>query len=167
MLEPLIPETAKAVRRTLNLSLLEALKGVPKGLKVERPQPLFRKVSRGEIGEKLKGEGEMGEVTPEDVAKLGLKVAKVIGVEEVPKAKKLYKLKLDLGGGVIKQTVAGLKEYYKSEELLGKLVVVVSNMKPTRLMGLESEVMLLAAVEEGKVSIIVPEKPIKLGSEIY
>jgi methionyl-tRNA synthetase len=167
MLEPLIPETAKAVRRTLNLSLLEALKGVPEGLKVKRPQPLFRKISRKEIGGKPRGEAEMVEVTPEDVARLGLKVAKVVGVEEVPKARKLYKLKLDLGGGVIKQTVAGLKEYYKYEELLGKLVVVVSNMKPTRLMGLESEVMLLAAVEEGKVSIIVPEKPVKLGSEIY
>ena len=164
LLEPLIPETAEALRKQLKLSLAEALEKPVEGLEVEKPKPLFRKISREELAEK--GGAEAG-VTPQDVAKLGLRVARIIGVEEVPKARKLYKLRLDLGGGLTKQTVAGLKEYYSPEELLGKLVVVVSNMKPAKLMGVNSEVMLLAASEEGKVAILVPEKPVKPGSRIF
>lgn len=168
LLEPLIPGTAEAIRRSLNLSLQEALKGVPEGLKIGRPQPLFRKISREETGVKPERDGkEVGEATPEDLEKLGLKVAKIVEVEAVPRAKKLYRIRLDLGGGMVKQTVAGLKEHYKPEELLGKLVVVVSNMKPAELMGLRSEVMLLAAVEEGKAAILTPEKPVKPGSRVY
>lgn len=166
MLEPLIPQTAQSIRKMLRLSLSQALHGVQGKWEVEKPAPLFKKLSREEIRGKLGVEGVM-EVTPEDLAKLGLKVAKIVEVEEVAKAEKLYKMRLDLGGGLLKQTVAGLKEHYKPEELLGKLVVVVSNIRPAKLMGVESEVMLLAAVDEEKVSIITPERDVKPGSRVY
>jgi methionyl-tRNA synthetase len=171
MLEPLIPETAGKLRLMLKLSLDEALKDFKSQHEISKPEPLFRKVSREEIAEKLKlvrGVKTVEEVTPQTLAKLGLKVGRIIEVSEIPKSKKLYRLKIDLGGGEMRQAVAGLKEYYKAEELKNKLIAVVSAIKPAKLMGVESEVMILAAEDEdGKPSILVPDKPVKPGSKIY
>ncbi|MHC1586574.1 MAG: methionine--tRNA ligase [Candidatus Hecatellaceae archaeon] len=169
MLEPLTPETAASIRGMLNLSLEEALKEAPAGRGIVKPKPLFRKISMQEVEGKLRGGRleEAGLATPEDLARLGLRVAKIIEVEEVPGAKKLYKIKLDLGGGLTRQTVAGLKPHYKPEELLNRLIVVVSNMKPTKLMGVESEVMLLAADDGETVAVLTPDRPVKPGSKVY
>lgn len=168
MLEPLIPETASKMRDMLGISLKEAVQGLPANHKVKRPKPLFRKVSLKELKPKAEFKVEaVGEVTPEDLAKLGLKTARILEVEEIPGARKLYRIKLDLGKGEIKQSVAGLRGYYKPEELKGKLVVVVSNMKPAKLMGVESQVMLLAAQDGETVSILTLDRPVQPGSEIF
>ncbi|RLI35568.1 methionine--tRNA ligase [Candidatus Bathyarchaeota archaeon] len=165
LLEAFTPTVALEIWRMLKLKPGENLKA---GHQVALPKPLFRKVSLKEVEEKAGGGVKVLEekVTPEDLARLGLKVAKIVEVEEVPGARKLYRIKLDLGGGLIKQTVAGLKTYYRADELLGKLVVVVSNMKPVKLMGLDSEVMILAAEDDGRVAILTPERPVKPGSRI-
>ncbi len=171
MLEPVMPENAGRLRSMLRLSLEEALKGFEGEHEIIRPKPLFRKVSREEISEKLKAVRKVetvGEVTSETVAKLGLKVGRIVEVSEIPGSKKLYKLRIDLGGGEVKQAVAGLKEHYSPEELKDKLIAVVSAIKPAKLMGVESEVMLLAAEDQdGKVSILTLDRPVKPGSKIY
>ncbi|MCS7116203.1 MAG: hypothetical protein RMJ31_03055 [Nitrososphaerota archaeon] len=92
-------------------------------------------------------------------------MGKIVEAEMVPGAKRLILLKIDLGGE-IKQSVAGIGEQYKPEDLKSKLVVVVTNLKPRRVFGLNSEVMLLAAVDGQTISVIEPDKQISAGSKV-
>ena len=101
--------------------------------------------------------------TIEDFRKLELKVAQIKEVTEHPNADKLLVLTVDLGDK-IKQVVAGIKSFYTREELLGKYVVVVDNLDPAVLRGVESQGMVLAGSDESGIVIISPEKPLKLGS---
>ena len=105
-------------------------------------------------------------VSFEEFSKIDMRIGRIIEAEPVPNSKKLLKLKIDLGGGVVKQSVAGLADQYKPEELKSKLVAVVTNLAPRKIFGLESEVMLLAAVDGDKVSILQPDKQPKEGSKI-
>ncbi len=102
-------------------------------------------------------------ITIEDFKKLELKVAEIKEVNEHPNADRLYVITLDLGGKT-KQVVAGIKGSYKKEDLVGKQVVVVDNLEPVVLRGVESQGMLLAASDENGIVIISPLKPMKLGS---
>ena len=95
-----------------------------------------------------------------------LKVGVVVEAEEVPKSKKLLKLQVDLGESGKKQVVAGIKEFYSAESLIGTQVCVVANLKPAKLMGMLSEGMLLAAKDEEGLCLIRPEKPKKAGTPI-
>lgn len=100
-----------------------------------------------------------------DFKKLEMKVGTVKKVIEIPNSKKLLKMQVDIGGA-LKQVVAGLKAYYKPEELEGKQFVFVTNLEPAKLMGELSEIMILAAVEGDKVVLIRPEKEISNGAII-
>ena len=95
-----------------------------------------------------------------------LKVGVVLEAEEVPKSKKLLKLQVDLGEDGKRQVVAGIKEFYSAESLIGTQVCVVANLKPAKLMGMLSEGMLLAAKDEDGLCLIRPEKPKKAGTPI-
>jgi len=100
-----------------------------------------------------------------DWQKLDLRVAKILKVEEIEGADKLYKLEIDLGKE--KRTlVAGLKPYYKPEELIGKSCIVFTNLEPKTLKGIESQGMILAAVseDESKVRLLQPDEDIEVGS---
>ncbi len=103
--------------------------------------------------------------------KLDLRIAKITEVKPHPNADKLYLFTVDLGKEK-KQLVAGLKEYYKPEELKNKLCVVFTNLEPATIRGIKSEGMILAAVKrnkqgkEEKVILLIPEKDIELGSRI-
>ena len=101
----------------------------------------------------------------EDLAKLELRIGKIVHVENHPDASKLYVLQIDMGESQT-QLVAGLKGYYSPEELEGKLIVVVVNLEPKTLRGVTSYGMLLAAQSEDKVVILTPEKDIPPGSLI-
>jgi methionyl-tRNA synthetase len=101
--------------------------------------------------------------TIEDFRKLELKVAQIKEVSEHPNADKLWVLTLDLGDKA-KQVVAGIKNSYTREELLGKYVVVIDNLDPVILRGVESQGMILAASDENGIVIVSPQKPLKLGS---
>jgi methionyl-tRNA synthetase len=94
-----------------------------------------------------------------------LKVAQVVSVADHPNADKLYLLKINLGSEE-RQIVAGLKPYYKPEELLGRKIVVVANLEPAILRGEKSEAMLLAAQDGASVVIVVPERDVAPGSPI-
>jgi len=102
-------------------------------------------------------------ITIEDFRKLELKVAKIKEVQEHPNADKLYIIILDLGDKT-KQVVAGIKGSYQKEGLVGKQVVVVDNLEPAVLRGVESEGMILAASDEAGITIISPQREVKLGS---
>ena len=103
----------------------------------------------------------------EEFKKLEFKVAKIVSVADHPNADKLYVMKIDLGGET-RQIVAGLKPYYKPEELEGMVTVVVTNLEPAKLRGVESTAMLLAAQEGDVVSCLQPDpgKPVSPGSKV-
>ena len=101
----------------------------------------------------------------EDFKKLELKVAEIKEVKEHPNADKLYVISVDLGGRT-KQVVAGIKGFYKKEELLGKQVVVVDNLQPAILRGVESQGMLLAVGDAQGIAIVSPERKVSLGSTV-
>lgn len=101
--------------------------------------------------------------TIEDFRKIELKVAVIKEVTEHPNADRLYVVTVDLGDKT-KQLVAGIRASYSKEELIGKQVVVVDNLDPALLRGVESQGMLLAASDENGIVIISPQKPVKLGS---
>ena len=104
-------------------------------------------------------------ISIDDFKKINLKVARILECEAVPKSKKLLKLKLKVGE-IEKQIVSGISEHYKPEELIGKLIVVVDNLKPSKLMGIDSHGMLLAAKQNGELKIVTIEGEIEPGAEV-
>ena len=102
-------------------------------------------------------------LTYEDFRKIELKVAEIKEVNDHPNADRLYVITIDLGDKT-KQIVAGIKASYQKEELVGKQVIVVDNLEPAMLRGVESQGMLLAASDETGIVIVSPERKIKLSS---
>jgi methionyl-tRNA synthetase len=107
----------------------------------------------------------ISEISYEEFSKIDLRVAQVKEAERVEGANKLLKLKIDLGGEQ-RQIVAGIAEKYSPEELIGKRIVVVANLKPAKIRGVESKGMLLAAKDGEILSLVCPEKEIKGGSPV-
>jgi methionyl-tRNA synthetase len=95
-----------------------------------------------------------------------LKIGTIIEAEEVPKSKKLLKLQVDLGEGKNRQILAGIKEFYSAESLIGTQACVVANLKPAKLMGMMSEGMLLAARDDDGLHLLRPEAPKKSGTKV-
>ena len=101
--------------------------------------------------------------TIDDFKKIELRIGEIKEVDDHPNADRLYVVKVDLGDKT-KQLVAGIKSSYQKEELLGKQVVVVDNLDPAQLRGVQSEGMLLASSDEEGIAIISPLRKMKLGS---
>ncbi len=104
-------------------------------------------------------------VTIDEFKKLDIRVGRIVKAEKIKKSRKLIRLEVDIGGEV-RQIVAGIAETYEPEELVGKLVVVLTNMKPAKLMGVESQGMLLAADVDGKAVLLMPEREVPPGSKV-
>ena len=102
-------------------------------------------------------------ISIDDFRKVELKVATVKSAEAHPNADKLIVLQVDLGSEQ-RQICAGIRDHYTPEELVGKQVVVVANLETAKLRGLESQGMLLAASDDGRVIILTPEKPVLAGA---
>lgn len=98
-------------------------------------------------------------------SEIDLRVAEIKAVEEHPNADKLLVLKIDTGDGE-KQLVAGIKNHYSAEELIGRKIIVVNNLAPAVLRGVESQGMLLAARDDDKVVLLTTEKDVKSGSSV-
>ncbi|MGO9136386.1 MAG: methionine--tRNA ligase [Syntrophales bacterium] len=141
--------------------------GLTDGNSLKRSDALFPRV-------KYEKEREKEEVTDKemqpvkslidyaDFEKVDLRVAKVIGAEAIPKSNKLLKLRIDMGEN--RTLVAGIAKDYKPEELIGKRIVVVANLKPTKMMGIESQAMLLAAdTEDGLTLLCFDREPVTGG----
>ena len=106
------------------------------------------------------------EITYDDFAKLQLQVGVIVKCEAVPKSKKLLCSQVRIGSQT-RQIVSGIKAHYTPEEMVGKRVMVVTNLKPAKLAGVMSEGMLLCAEDaEGNLSLMVPEKRMPAGAEI-
>jgi len=105
-------------------------------------------------------------VSFEDFSKMDLRVGKITKAEAVPQSRNLIKMLIDIGNGELRQAVAGIAQYYSPKELEGKQVAVIANLQPKRMFGIESTVMILAAEDEKTVSILLPDRPVNVGSKV-
>ena len=106
------------------------------------------------------------EITFDDFGKLQFQVGEIIACEEVKKSRKLLCSQVKIGSQV-RQIVSGIKSHYSAEEMVGKKVMVVTNLKPAKLAGILSEGMILCAEDaDGNLSLMVPEKEMPAGAEI-
>lgn len=108
---------------------------------------------------------EEGLVSFEDFKKLKLRVAQIKEVSDHPNADRLYVVKIDTGTS-LKTIVAGIKKSYSKEELIGKKVVIIENLQPAVIRGVESQAMLLAASSEDTQSVLTPAKDMPVGSSV-
>ncbi len=158
MLTPIMPESCDSIKAQLNENNTELCFGAVKEYAVGIATPLFARIDAEKVLAEIAAEQEaakkaaevaanvvtMAEIGIDEFAKVELKAAKIVNCEPVPKAKKL--LKLTLNDGNRNRTVAsGIAKFYKPEELVGKTVILVSNLKKATLCGIESEGMILAA----------------------
>jgi methionyl-tRNA synthetase len=141
----------------------------PEEVKAEATgQKATEKAEAEEIGQKA---AEKIEILPtieyEDFAKLDIRVGKVVLAEPIKKSKKLLRIEVDIGEEKPRQLVAGMASYYTPEELVGKRVIVLANLKPAKLCGVESNGMMLAADDGAEiVAALMPDKELKPGSKI-
>ena len=176
LLAPFIPFTAEKLWKLLNLPgsvheqrWEEALKPLPAGHKIGRAKPLFRKVEANEeelqaMLERVRMKSE--KVSFEEFSRMDLRIGKIVKAERVEGSKNLLRLLIDIGEESPRQAVAGIANYYKPEELEGKLVAVIANLEPKKIFGIESQVMILAAEDGETIAILRPERQVKVGSKI-
>lgn len=152
----------------------DALVPFEEGSKLEMPTPLFTKLEKiiyDEENEKeedtVQEEEESKILEFDDFMKVDLRVAEVLEVSDHPKADRLYVIKVDIGEKEPRQIVAGMKKYYKPEEMVGKKIIVVSNLKPAKLRGIKSNGMLLAAEQGDLVTLLTVDKDTEPGSKIH
>ena len=105
----------------------------------------------------------MSEVTIDEFKKLELRVAKVLAVEEIPGADRLWKLTVDTGQDK-REVVAGVKSFYSADQLLGRSVVIVQNLVPAKIRGVESRGMILAAKDASNLCVLTLDKELPAGS---
>ena len=194
LLEPFMPKTAEKIAAQLNaplreLSTLDQFGLYPSGNKVtEKPEILFARLDVKEVVEKAeamfaerrkaaepaeekKEENYIdiepkAEISYDDFAKMQFQVGEIIACEAVPKSKKLLCSQVRVGSQV-KQIVSGIRAHYTPEEMVGKKVMVLVNLKPAKLAGVVSEGMLLCAEDaKGNLALVSPEKDMPAGAEI-
>ena len=105
------------------------------------------------------------EVTFDEFKRIDIRIAKVMDVSRVPNSTKLLKLSLDIGG-ITTQCIAGIGARYEPDQLRDKLIAVVMNLKPRPIMGLMSEVMLLAAGDGSEISVLTSDKNVNSGAKV-
>lgn len=189
LLAPFMPQTADKIAKMLNTKLrsfdeLDQYGLYPSGNKVtDAPEILFVRQDIEKVLEEVNAKKEaseeaaakdenvidiepMPEITYDDFAKMQFQVGEIIACEEVKKSKKLLCSQVKIGSQV-KQIVSGIKAYYSPEEMVGKKVMVLVNLKPAKLAGVVSEGMLLCAEnEKGELALVVPEKDMPAGAQI-
>ena len=188
LLEPFMPETSKKILAQINAQprafedMTEFGKYPSDNKVTEKPEILFARMDIKDVMEKVeeikaaqKAETaeekypeveKKPEITIDDIDKVQIQVGEVIKCEPVPKAKKLLVSQIKIGAET-RQIVSGIAKYYKPEEMVGKKVAVITNLKPCKLCGVESQGMILAAGDdEGNLSVVTVDKDIVSGSEI-
>lgn len=187
LLQPFMPETAEKIFAQLNTDCkdyasLSAFGGLHAGDKVGEPVPLFGRIDTEQMLQQLKAKQEAAaapaqepaqeaiqlapEISIEDFAKVELRVAKVLSAEKVKKSSKLLCIQLDDGMGG-RQVVSGIAKWYKPEDLVGKKVIVVANLKPVKLCGVESNGMICAAdLPDGSVRVLFADDSMPCGAKI-
>lgn len=187
LLKPYMPDTSKEILSQLNTDVTDydsllTFGGLKAGESVGEPKVLFSRIDSEKLiaelvakqEEQQKAEKErieeiqgIAKIGIEDFAKVELKSAEIKACEPVKKAKKLLKLTLDDGSGVDRTVASGIAKWYTPDELVGKKVIVVSNLKPATLCGVESQGMILAAdAGEDDVKVVFLDSSIPNGSKI-
>lgn len=187
LLKPYMPDTSKEILSQLNTDVTDydsllSFGGLKAGESVGEPKVLFSRIDSEKLiaelvakqEEQQKAEKErieeiqgIAKIGIEDFAKVELKSAEIKACEPVKKAKKLLKLTLDDGSGVDRTVASGIAKWYTPDELVGKKVIVVSNLKPATLCGVESQGMILAAdAGEDDVKVVFLDSSIPNGSKI-
>lgn len=166
---PFMPDTARKIYTQLGFSddiygkdMSFFLEWSVNNIKIGKKEMLF---ARYEYAQKQENTLE-DRISIDDFKKVDLRVAKIIEAKPIEKSNKLVKLKIDIGEQEPRTLVAGIKEYFKPEELIGKNIVVVANLQKAKLMNVESNGMLLAAKEDGKLKLLTVDGDIKPGSKI-
>ena len=182
MLQPMMPQTAELIFASLNTNLntwesVADFGGLATGEKVGEAKPMFARIDEekklaeieAEIEANTEKEPEIEPIKPEiefaDFEKLDLRVAKVLAAEKVEKADKLLKLTVKLGKEE-RTVVSGIAKYYKPEELIGKNVVMVANLKPVKLRGIMSNGMILAVADDDKLNVIEVDGEYATGTQV-
>ena len=189
MLQPIIPKTAAAIFEQMNVPaeltdyLTTAQFGKAESFAVGTPSPLFARLDAEKVLAELHAEDEaaaapaeqaeeetenvvfLDEITFDDFMKIDLRVAKVVDCEPIPKANKLLKLTLDDGSGTPRIVASGIAKWYQPDELKGRNVIVVANLKPATLCGVESCGMILAA-DAGDAAQVLFVDGVKPGSRV-
>jgi len=177
---PVLPRAMAKVADAIGLDLknvkLDDVLEIPVEIEVKKPEIPFEKIDDEKV-EKLekvmieriymaeKVEKSEERIDIKDFAKLDLRVGKILKAERIKGSKKLMRLEVDIGDEV-RQIVAGIADGYREEELVGKSVVVLVNIKPAKIMGVGSDGMVLAADVDGKAVLLTPEKDVKPGVRI-
>jgi methionyl-tRNA synthetase len=190
LLLPFIPDTAVEIQRQINATRtdwdsIKTFDGIIVGSKVNEAKPIFARIDEAkklaEINAALEAKvpteqpeaeekkeeapEDDGLITIDDFAKVELKVAKVLECEKVEKSDKLLKLLL-LVGEEKRQVVSGIAKTYKPEDLIGKHVILVANLKPVKLRGIESNGMILAATKGNTLTLLTPMEEIESGADV-
>jgi len=193
LLEPFLPFTAGKLRRMLGLKELkweDALRAdlIVPGTSLGKPEHLFKPIDDGPIAaevERLHASAPLpagpvisndvpapppaakANITFDDFAKLDLRVGTITAAERVPKADKLLKLTIDIGEAAPRTVVSGIAEHYAPEQLAGQQVLLVANLEPRKMRGVESQGMVLMAEDaDGKLVFVKPSETIRNGSEV-
>lgn len=158
MLTPIIPDSCESIKKQLCSDNTELSFGIVTEYSVGDATPLFARLDAEKVLEEIAAEQEaetkkkdaeniatLEQISIDDFAKVELKAAKITACEPIPKAKKLLKLTLDDGSSAPRTVASGIAKWYKPEDLIGHTVIVVSNLKPAKLCGVESNGMILAA----------------------
>src|SRR6266849_4966608 len=171
ILDPFVPDAAAKIRGALGYAkepklddaVVGRLNSVPV---VEKMPPLFPRIEVKVTDDpKSASAGGASKIPIADFAKVELRVAEVMAAERVPKSKKLLKLTVKVGEET-RTVVAGIAEQYEPEPLIGRKVVIVANLQPATLMGVESNGMVLAASHENTVSLLTLDKDVPSGSKV-
>lgn len=190
LLKPFLTRTPDKIFRQLNIQdeslqtwdSLERFGVIPAGTIVEKGDPIFPRLDIQEEVEFIKSEmkgpqmeeekkqevqevPDVEEITIDDFMKVDLRVAQVLEVEPVKKADKLLKLQLDLGYEK-RQVVSGIAKYYSPEDLVGRKVICVTNLKPVKLRGELSQGMILAGSHDGELSLATIAEALPLGAKV-
>jgi methionyl-tRNA synthetase len=176
LLTPFMPQTAEKILRQIGVDESQKLdmasikddNALKAGSLLIRGESLFPRIVEEKESKPLKGKASMIdlklEIDYEEFAKVDLRVAKILVAEAVPKSNKLLKLTIDIGEE--RTIVAGVGKDYTAEELIGKNIVVVANLKPTKLMGVESYGMLLATDTDKGLTVLTFDREAKTGAKI-
>ncbi|MEN3008286.1 methionine--tRNA ligase [Pseudothermotoga sp.] len=174
MFYPIMPNSSQEVLRRLGEKIepetahLKVWNTISSGQKIDHGTPLFQKVEL-KADQKVQSEEKSTDVALLDIndfKKVDLRVAKILSAERIKGSEKLLKLLVDLGELGVRQIVAGIAKYYEPDQLIGKSIVVVANLKPAKLMGVESQGMLLAAHDKDQVRLITIDGGAAPGSKV-
>ena len=183
LISPALPQTAPKIRQQLgcadpsapfSLTALKVWGEIPAGQKINKAAPLFPRIeveedaappppAKPKAAKAKKSAADAAEITIDEFSKIHLRVVKILSAEKIPETDKLLKLRVDLGSEE-REIVSGISQHYTPEQLVGQTVVMVVNLKPTKIRGILSQGMVLAASQGDRMKLLGVDMPV--GSKI-